>query len=149
MKICIPTAEDRGLASALHAHFGSAPYFAMLDVDAGNVEMVPNPACRHEHGSCHHVGLLAPRGVDAVVCTGIGKRALAGLREQGVDVLLTSAATVGDALAECRANAVRPLAADEACGGRHHGHHHHHHHHHAHGHGRARGGADPGRARDA
>lgn len=122
MKICIPTVDDRGHASTVHPHFGSAPFFTLIEVDSGDLRSVANPACRHEHGSCHHVGILGPHGVDAVVCTGIGRRALTGLREQGVEVLITDRTAVADVLAACRANAVRPLAPSEACGGGRHRH---------------------------
>ena len=96
MKICIPTADDRQGDSSVHDHFGSAPYFAFADTETGDIRIVPNPRCHEERGSCHHVRVLEGRDVQAVVCGGIGKKALAGLQQEGIDVLSISARTVAE-----------------------------------------------------
>jgi predicted Fe-Mo cluster-binding NifX family protein len=123
MKICIPTNDDRGLESELCTHFGSAPFFVVTNAEHPVPKVVQNPQCHDHAGSCHHVPLLASHGIDAVVCGGMGRRAVSGLREAGIDVLVTSGRTVSQIVDAVNAGETRPLSADDACGGgRGHGH---------------------------
>jgi len=117
MKICIPTNDNRGLESQASMHFGSAPFFILADVESANLEVVPNPECQDHHQSCHHIPLLKAHAVDAVVCEGIGRRAVSGLREAGIDVLVPPARTVSEIVHAVNAGDARPLSADDACGG--------------------------------
>ena len=117
MKICIPTKDDRGFEAQVSDHFGGAPFFAMVDTDDGLIEVVPNPGCHEHPHSCHHVGQLGVHGVQAVVCRGLGKKALAALRAAGVDVLVPADGSVSDILAAVRAGNVHPMRSDAACGG--------------------------------
>jgi predicted Fe-Mo cluster-binding NifX family protein len=86
MKICIPVTEDRGLASPLCGHFGSAPAFLMFDTESRAHKVVVNDNMHHEHGKCVPVGLLADEHVDAVVVGGIGAGALAKILATGAVV---------------------------------------------------------------
>ena len=124
MKICIPTEDDRGLDSTAFNHFGSAPFFTLVDVESGGTKVMQNPECHEHHRSCHHIQLLKAHDVDAVVCEGIGRRAHAGLREAGIDVLVPSDGTIAGIVATATAGGLQRLSADDACGGgrRHHGH---------------------------
>ena len=51
MKLCVPTLDDAGPAAALSAHFGSAPFFALIDTRSHDVELVANTNARHAHGA--------------------------------------------------------------------------------------------------
>jgi predicted Fe-Mo cluster-binding NifX family protein len=118
MKICIPTEDDQGLDSRLCGHFGSAPFFALADTDSGDVEIKPNPGRHHGHGKCEPVERIDANRTDAVVCQGMGKRAVSSLRRAGVEVLITSAATIRDAISQAGQGGLQSLSIDEACGGR-------------------------------
>ena len=124
MKICIPTKDDRGLESRAYGHFGSAPFFAMVDADSGRPEVVRNTDLHHGPHSCHHVDGLKAHDVDIVVCNGVGRRAFVALQEAGIDVQVPKHATVADIVRAMRAGEVHRLSADEACGGGRHGHRH-------------------------
>ena len=117
MRICIPTEDDRGLDSRLCGHFGSAPYFALADTDSGDVEIEANSARQHGHGKCEPVGRIDVDRTDAVVCQGMGKRAVSSFQRAGVKVLITSAVTIRDAIAQAGQGELRSLSLDEACGG--------------------------------
>lgn len=116
MKICIPTSNDRGPDSESSGRFGDAPFFAIADVDTGEVRVVRNPECHVDPHVCHHVSLLAAHTVQAVVCEGIGRRVAAGLHEAGIDVLVPARGTVADIVGIVRAGKARSLSADEARG---------------------------------
>jgi predicted Fe-Mo cluster-binding NifX family protein len=124
MKICIPTEDDNGLDSRLYGHFGSAPYFALADTESGFVYIKANGGRQHPHGQCAPIEYVDVGRTDAVVCLGMGKRALASLESGGVAVLVTSEDTVRGVIAEAREGKLRNLTTEEACGG--HGHSHRH-----------------------
>lgn len=122
MRLCIPTTDDRGLAARLSPHFGSAPCFTLVDTASGEVEALTNDHAVHEHGRCNPAQGLEGRGLDAVVCRGLGRRALQRLQASGLPVLVTDALTVADALAELETGVLRLMQEDDACAGHGHGH---------------------------
>ena len=122
MKICIPTENDRGLESRAYEHYGSAPFFAMVDADSGQLEVVRNTDPHHRPHSAHHIDRMKAHDVDVVVCNGIGRRAFAALQEAGIDVLVPEHTTVADIVSAVRAGEVRRLSIDQVCGGGRHGH---------------------------
>lgn len=114
MILCIPTIDDRGLAAPLSAHFGSAPFFTLLDTTTGACEAHPNNGT-HAHGACSPVAALAGLRPDAVLCGGMGARAAALLLQAGIRPLLVEAATAGEAAAAFAAGRVQELTPDRAC----------------------------------
>jgi predicted Fe-Mo cluster-binding NifX family protein len=120
MRICIPTEDDRGLESRAFDHFGSAPFFTMVDVESGQLEVVRNPGCQdhnrvhHDHQPRHHVDELTSHGIDALVCNGVGRQAFAALRKAGIDVLVPADGTVSDIIRALWTGETRTLSADEA-----------------------------------
>jgi predicted Fe-Mo cluster-binding NifX family protein len=124
MKLCIPTDDDRGLAGRLSSHFGSAPYFTLVDSETGEAKVVSNLHGDHEPGTCQSAEALRGYGVGAVVCRGLGRRAYGRLRNMGLPVFVTEAEAPGEALEEFRAGRLARLTAESAChGGRGHGRH--------------------------
>lgn len=117
MRICIPTANESGLDSNVHEHFGSAPFFAFADTDTGAVEVIGNTGTHREYGQCRPADSVRAARTSAVVCHGMGQRAYATLRGEGVEVWITTARTVRGAIADARTGNVRRLSADTACGG--------------------------------
>jgi predicted Fe-Mo cluster-binding NifX family protein len=132
MKICIPTNDDAGHSVA--EHFGRAPFLTMLDVASGNAKVVRNPGCHSHSGECHHIPILEAHGVEAVVCSRVGRRASSNLRASGIEVLAAPAeASVEAIFAGARAGELRPATVSGGSGGRcgrEHGHAHHHRHRH-------------------
>lgn len=119
MRICIPTTAETGLDARLSPHFGSAPFYTLADTSAQSLRVMVNDHARHAHGQCEPTRSLITEGVEAVVCRGLGRRALVGLRELGIAVLITEAHTVGQALEAFDAHELCPLAEEEACSGNH------------------------------
>jgi predicted Fe-Mo cluster-binding NifX family protein len=123
MKICIPTVDDRGLDARVAGHFGSAPYFTMVDLDQDGLETVANPACRERQHACHHVGQLTARRIEVLACHGVGRRAFQSLRDAGIRILVSTSGTVAGVVDDVRSGRARAFREQEACGGRHgHGH---------------------------
>ncbi len=124
MRLCMPTINERGLTARLSPHFGSAPYHTFIESDTGEASVLVNEHARHEHGRCDPLKGLMGRGVDAVVCRGLGLRALSALNGAGIQVLVTDRWTVGDALEVFREGGLTSMSPEAACegGGHSHGH---------------------------
>jgi predicted Fe-Mo cluster-binding NifX family protein len=120
MKICFPSESDQGLKSALFGHFGSAPFFTLVESESNLVEVRDNRDQVHAHGACHPVAALEGLGVQAVVCGGMGLRALQKFEEAGITVYRSESQTVAEALLEIISQKAGKLTAENACS-HHHG----------------------------
>jgi len=129
MNIGIPVIEDKGLQSPVSGHFGSAPFFAIVNPDTGACRVIPNRDCHHSHGACHPLASLAGEGVDSVAVSGIGAGALNKLQAGNIRVFLSEQPTAGDTLSAFKAGTLREATPDTACA------------HHGHGHGECHMGA--------
>lgn len=121
MRICIPTLTDGGLSAQVSGHFGSAPYFTIYDSESEAVEVIDNANQHHQHGMCHPLASLAGKKLDAVVCGGMGARALENLAAGGIKAFRVSAGTVGDVVGRYREGKLEEMSLENACG--HHGQH--------------------------
>jgi predicted Fe-Mo cluster-binding NifX family protein len=117
MKICIPTADDRGLEAPLSDHFGSAPCLTFVDTTSGTVEIVENSTSHHAHGQCDPAAAIGSADARVVVCRGLGRRALERLQGLGVQVFVTRETTARRALEAHAAGHAIAMTADLACGG--------------------------------
>lgn len=122
MRLCIPTEDERGLEGWLSGHFGSAPYYTVVETETGVVEVVGNGRAEHEHGHCDAAASVGGMHVDAVVCQNLGRRAFGGLRDVGIAVFLAEPGSVSGAVEAFRSGRVRRLTSEEACHGGRHGH---------------------------
>jgi len=112
--------DDRGLDSEPSDHFGSAPYFTIVDTDSGECDALTNGG--HGHGgSCTPLALLGPARIEAVACRGMGHGARNALEQAGVKVLVAEGNSVSDVVDAVRRGSLRPLGPDQACGGHQHG----------------------------
>ncbi|UCG85270.1 MAG: NifB/NifX family molybdenum-iron cluster-binding protein [Gemmatimonadota bacterium] len=120
MRFCLPTLDDRGREGLLSPHFGSAPYFTIVDSGADTVEVLLNRGAHHAPGTCKAVRGLREKAIDVVICPGLGRRAFASLQSTGIAVFTTNEGDVAKALAAYQARRLTRLTAAEACqGGRH------------------------------
>lgn len=94
MKLCIPSTGKEGLSANVSGHFGSAPFFTIYDTVSQNVKAVENDNLHHSHGACQPLKALAGEEIDAVVCGGMGARAIMNLNQGGIKAYLGQAGTV-------------------------------------------------------
>ena len=86
MRIAFPTKENKDMNSPVYGHFGSAPYFIIVDSETGDLAHTDNADKEHLHGQCQPLKALSGKTVDAVVVGGIGAGALLKLNEAGIKV---------------------------------------------------------------
>lgn len=124
MNICIPVNADQGIASPVCEHFGSAPFFMIVDTENGTCRALPNLNQHHAHGMCQPLAGLQGEDLGGIVVGGIGMGALNKLITAGVQVYRAQHPTVEMTLAAFRAGELRAMTAEAACGqhGQGHGH---------------------------
>ncbi|MFA5148002.1 MAG: NifB/NifX family molybdenum-iron cluster-binding protein [Candidatus Omnitrophota bacterium] len=115
MRVCIPTESKEGLSAKVHGHFGSAPFFAIYDTEKDEVKTVDNTNAHHLHGTCHPLGVLGLSSIDAVVCQGMGMRAVQKLNEANIKAYKASAETVADIIKKFKGNELDEITAQNAC----------------------------------
>lgn len=113
-KLCIPTAAPGGLDAQVGEHFGRVPTFTIVDADAGDVEILDNTS-EHMGGHGLPADLLLRSGVDVVLCQGLGRRAIAALRDGGVTVCTGASGRVSDVVAAWKAGALPEAGQADAC----------------------------------
>jgi predicted Fe-Mo cluster-binding NifX family protein len=118
MKICIPTEDDRGLDSELAAHFGSARWLTIVDTTTGAASVVAaGEGNGLPPGACAQAALASSQGIDAVVCGGLGRHALAAL---GATAVYRAAdGNVRDLVAQVQTGRLPRFAGADACAGGH------------------------------
>lgn len=92
MKICVPMKS-----TMIHNHFGRAPEFTMIVVEAKNVvsrEVVKNPG--REQG--HVPNMMPEHGVTHVIAGGIGQRAKTILKGHNIVVISGVMGSIDNAL---------------------------------------------------
>jgi predicted Fe-Mo cluster-binding NifX family protein len=115
MRICIPTETDEGNDACVHAHFGSAPVFTIYDTHSNELEYLKNTDHQHIHGMCQPLAALEGRSVDAVICTGMGARAVQRLNNGGVKTYRARGKTVQEVLRRHQEQALEEITVHNAC----------------------------------
>jgi predicted Fe-Mo cluster-binding NifX family protein len=118
MKIIIPLNEREGLGSKLCDHFGSAPFFALVETGTGSVEIIDNGNQHHEHGQCTPAESFAGIGFGAVVCNGIGAGAVSRMQKLGIEVYMAALApTLADAMERFSGGELVKVTRQQVCTG--------------------------------
>jgi predicted Fe-Mo cluster-binding NifX family protein len=117
MLVCIPTNGNAGLNETLSDHFGSAAYFTLYDSDSGEIQLVKNRNASHAHGTCHPMTQLARYHVDSIICSGIGRRAIEMLKNDGVTVYQSDKKTVAEVVEQINKKELSEVDPATACKG--------------------------------
>ncbi len=120
MKIAFPVRKDDGIDSAVYNHFGSAPFFLVLDLHTDALEVFENPDPDHQHGVCSPMTALGGRKVDGVVVGGIGGGALKKLNNEGITVYRAIEGTAKENASLIKAGNLPIFDPGQTCG-HHHG----------------------------
>ncbi len=117
MKICIPVQNSLALESDVCEHFGSAPYFMIVDSQTHEIVVVENGNQHHAHGMCQPLAALSGHVVEAIVVGGIGMGALNKLNASGIKVYRTACRTVRETIAALEGGSLELVGAQGACHG--------------------------------
>ena len=100
MKICIPTVDNKGVESTISSHFGQTLFFMIIDDETKGMRIVENTAKGGHQGSAGPTPgqLIVEQEVDAVLCGGLGVRAVRMFEQAGIHVFNQASGTVADAM---------------------------------------------------
>ncbi len=115
MRLCIPTATNDGKTAQVYGHFGSAPFFTIYDTEKGEVEIIDNSNQHHSHGTCHPMSSLSDKNIDAVVCGGMGARAIMKLNEAGIKAYRANGGIVEEISKQFANGGLEEITAQNAC----------------------------------
>ena len=121
MKVAFPTYGDRGLEDEICSHFGRAYTFTIVDLETGSVKVIPNTS-EHMGGVGLPPELLAKEGVNVVVCSNLGPRAVEMFESLGIEVYIGAFGRVKDALESWRSGLLPRASKFKTCKGYDHGH---------------------------
>ncbi|MEM3486003.1 MAG: NifB/NifX family molybdenum-iron cluster-binding protein [Nitrososphaerales archaeon] len=114
MKVCVPTIGNRGLDEYVSEHFGRAPTFTIVDLATNQVKVVPNTS-EHMGGTGHPPQILANAGVDVMLCSGLGPRAIHMFEQFGIEVYVGVYGTVREAIQAWQAGKLQVATDENAC----------------------------------
>lgn len=121
MKVAFPIQEKNDKNSMVHNHFGSAPYFVVVDTDTDETHIIDNQNLNHTHGNCQPLVALGGTQVDAVVVGGIGGGALRKLLNAGIKAFRAIDGTVSDNLVLVKNSELEAFGPEHTCQGHQHG----------------------------
>ncbi len=117
MRIAFPTQDNKGLESPVYGHFGTAPFFTVVDDQTGACEAISNMDMNHIHGQCQPMKALGRTKIDVVVVGGIGAGALNGLLASGIRSFRAVEGTVADNLKLFQQGALPQFTFNQTCAG--------------------------------
>ena len=99
MKIAVTAENDNGYASNVNPHFGRSPYFAIVDTQTDEIDLVKNEAARASGGAgVSAAQLISDRGVEALISGSIGPKAHTALSRGQIEMYSIKEGTVRQAL---------------------------------------------------
>jgi predicted Fe-Mo cluster-binding NifX family protein len=113
-KVCVPSAGRGGLEDLVGEHFGRVPTYTIYDSETGATDVVDNTS-EHAGGSGLPADILSHLGIDVLLCSGLGRRAIGILSENGIDVCVGVTGTVREALDAWKAGNVSSASEGDAC----------------------------------
>lgn len=123
MKICIPVKENNGLESIPYNHFGSAPFFLVVDTETNDVTAINNGDLKHEHGKCQPIKAIGGADIDVVLVLGIGAGAINKLNSMGVKVFKANPTSLKENIELFNDNKLIEFSPANSCTGHNCGHH--------------------------
>jgi predicted Fe-Mo cluster-binding NifX family protein len=114
MKVCVPTYETKGLEDIVCEHFGRAPTFTILDMESGEVNVIPNTS-EHFGGIGLPPEALAKEGVHVMLCGGLGPKAVMMFEQAGIDVFVGAAGTVSNMIKAWQEGRLAEATDENAC----------------------------------
>ena len=115
MRICIPTLGENGLDNLVGEHFGRVPTYTIVDLDTNEVKVISNTS-EHMGGRGYPPEIMAKEGVNAMVCQGLGRRAISMFEQMGIDVFIGASGTVRDVIKAFKQGILQKASQGDACG---------------------------------
>ena len=77
--------------------------------------MIDNSNQHHEHGMCHPMDSLSGKKINAVVCGGMGARAVEKLNKSGIKTFRAIPGTVSELIAQFLKGGLEEITVENSC----------------------------------
>ena len=114
VKVSIPTLGNLGLDEYVSEHFGRAPTFTIVDLETNEVKVIPNTS-QHMGGEGYPPEIMARQGVEVMLCSGLGPRAIALFEQLGIEVYVGAYGTVRETIQAWQAGRLQMATDENAC----------------------------------
>ena len=116
MKIAFPVVTEGGLEATIAEHFGRAPMYTIIETETKEVSVVEN---KGEHFGGQHAAPVAlnNRGINVLICKGLGRKAIGLFDELGIGVFITQKATVKEAYESYNKGELVQASQTDGCAG--------------------------------
>jgi predicted Fe-Mo cluster-binding NifX family protein len=115
MKICVPTQDQNGLKAMIGEHFGRVPFYTYVDTESQKVKIMDNTGVHGATPGAPPAELIANEGADAVLCAGLGRRAIMIFEGYGIHVFIGAQGTVEDAIGAYQKGVLSEATDANAC----------------------------------
>ena len=113
-RVCVPTEGPGGLDDRVGEHFGRVPTYTIYNAETGEVEVMDNTS-EHAGGSGLPAQILAGLGIDVLLCSGLGRRAIGILSENGIEVCTGVSGTAREAIESWKGGRLSAASEGDAC----------------------------------
>jgi len=97
MKVAVPTMGDKGLDDMVGEHFGRVPTYTIVDTETNEVKVIDNTS-QHTGGQGYPPEIMQGAGVEVMLCSGLGQRAIMMFQEYGIRVYVGAYGAVKNAI---------------------------------------------------
>ncbi|MHA1399873.1 MAG: NifB/NifX family molybdenum-iron cluster-binding protein [Candidatus Heimdallarchaeaceae archaeon] len=113
MKYAVPIMEKNGWESNISAHFGRCPFYAIWDEETNELEII-------ENNSSHFGGVGMPaeflaNHCNAIICSGIGSKAIQLSEQLGVAVYVGAEGTVRQTIENFKNGVLKQATSNDGC----------------------------------
>ncbi len=115
MKLGIPTMGEAGLEDVVGSHFGRVPTYTIVDTETNEVEVIKNTS-EHMGGTGLPPELMSKAGIQVMLCSALGPRAVRMFEQYGIEVYVGANGTVKDAVELWKAGKLQAATDKNACG---------------------------------
>lgn len=124
MKVGIPSMGEKGLDEKVGVHFGRVTHYTIVDLDNDEVDVIANTS-HHMGGALQPPELLKKEGVNVMLCSGLGRRAINLFEQMGISVYIGASGKVRDAIIAFKNGNLQQATISDGCqehafGDRHH-----------------------------
>jgi predicted Fe-Mo cluster-binding NifX family protein len=114
MKVCVPTMGKKGLDDQVGEHFGRVPTYTIVNTETYEVKVINNTS-EHMGGTGYPAEILAATGINVMICSGLGRRAIMMFENNGIMVYVGASGSVRDSIQLWKDNQLQMATDENAC----------------------------------
>ncbi|MCF8001051.1 MAG: NifB/NifX family molybdenum-iron cluster-binding protein [Halanaerobiales bacterium] len=110
MKIAVTASNNNGFESEVNKHFGRSPFFAIVDTEVEEIELVKNSAAQASSGAgVQAAQLISDQGVEVLLSGSVGPKAYTALSSGNIKMYISQDETVHEAVKSLENNNLSQL----------------------------------------